>query len=66
MLPLYKGKSLGQALCTDHVSLQHRDKEKVGDKESEIRMNVWLKCDESETGVEQKVMGSSIIICGNI
>jgi len=29
-----------------------------GDKRNEIRMNVWLKCDESETGIEQKESGS--------
>jgi len=26
MLPLYKGNSVGQALCTDHVSTQGQDK----------------------------------------
>jgi len=26
----------------------------MGDKGNEIRMNVWLRCDGSETGVEQK------------
>jgi len=29
----------------------------VEDKGNEIRMNVWLKCDESETRVEQKESG---------
>jgi len=27
---------------------------RAGDKGNEIRMNVWLKCDGNETGVEQK------------
>ena len=30
---------------------------KVRDKGNKIRMNVWLKHDEGETGVEQKESG---------
>jgi len=31
---------------------------RADDKGNEIRMNVWLKRDDSETGVEQKASGS--------
>jgi len=38
------------------------------DKGNEIRMNVWLKRDESETGRTKGewVVRSNVIICGNI
>jgi len=35
-----------------------RENKRARDKGNEIRMNVWLKHDENETGVEQKESGS--------